>query len=181
MGQPQDLLYGRLQPGKRKLLALAQQLARGHHGAQTAGIEELHLAQVQQNGAVVPPRRRRCRITAQMSGDLRKPILELDGDRGVDPRRVRPHDPDARPYPETTSSRVHSDDLLWYHVSATSFQLVDARMRRRENQAMDTVVIAGAARTPMGGFQGELSPLTAAELGGAAISAALGARRGRGG
>jgi acetyl-CoA C-acetyltransferase len=41
------------------------------------------------------------------------------------------------------------------------------------NQAMDTVVIAGAARTPMGGFQGDLSPLTAAELGGAAISAAL--------
>ncbi len=38
---------------------------------------------------------------------------------------------------------------------------------------MDTVVIAGAARTPMGGFQGELSPLSAAELGGAAISAAL--------
>jgi acetyl-CoA C-acetyltransferase len=31
---------------------------------------------------------------------------------------------------------------------------------------MDTVVIAGAARTPMGGFQGELSPLSAAELGG---------------
>jgi acetyl-CoA C-acetyltransferase len=40
-------------------------------------------------------------------------------------------------------------------------------------QIMDTVVIAGAARTPMGGFQGELSPLSAAELGGAAISAAL--------
>jgi acetyl-CoA acetyltransferase len=31
---------------------------------------------------------------------------------------------------------------------------------------MDTVVIAGAARTPMGGFQGELAPLSAAELGG---------------
>jgi acetyl-CoA C-acetyltransferase len=46
-------------------------------------------------------------------------------------------------------------------------------MRRRENQAMDTVVITGAARTPMGGFQGDLSPLTAAEMGGAAISAAL--------
>ncbi len=38
---------------------------------------------------------------------------------------------------------------------------------------METVVIAGAARTPMGGFQGDLSPLSAAELGGAAISAAL--------
>ncbi|KPQ16232.1 MAG: acetyl-CoA C-acetyltransferase [Rhodobacteraceae bacterium HLUCCO18] len=38
---------------------------------------------------------------------------------------------------------------------------------------METVVIAGASRTPMGGFQGDLSPLSAAELGGAAISAAL--------
>ncbi|MDG4650289.1 acetyl-CoA C-acyltransferase [Roseibacterium sp. SDUM158017] len=38
---------------------------------------------------------------------------------------------------------------------------------------MEDVVIAGAARTPMGGFQGELSPLNAAELGGAAIAAAL--------
>ena len=35
------------------------------------------------------------------------------------------------------------------------------------------IVIAGAARTPMGGFQGELSPMTAPQLGGAAISAAL--------
>ncbi len=38
---------------------------------------------------------------------------------------------------------------------------------------MDQVVIAGAARTPMGGFQGELSPLSASELGGVAIRAAL--------
>ncbi|NKX45554.1 acetyl-CoA C-acyltransferase [Roseicyclus persicicus] len=38
---------------------------------------------------------------------------------------------------------------------------------------MDEVVIAGAARTPMGGFQGALSGATAAELGGAAIAAAL--------
>lgn len=35
------------------------------------------------------------------------------------------------------------------------------------------VVMAGAARTPMGGFQGVLSPLTAPQLGAAAISAAL--------
>jgi acetyl-CoA C-acetyltransferase len=40
-------------------------------------------------------------------------------------------------------------------------------------EIMETVVIAGAARTPMGGFQGALSPLSAAELGGTAISAAL--------
>ena len=38
---------------------------------------------------------------------------------------------------------------------------------------MRNVVIAGASRTPMGGFQGSFSALTAAELGGAAIRAAL--------
>jgi len=37
----------------------------------------------------------------------------------------------------------------------------------------DPIVIVGAARTPMGGFQGALSGATAAELGGAAIAAAL--------
>jgi acetyl-CoA C-acetyltransferase len=38
---------------------------------------------------------------------------------------------------------------------------------------MDEVVIAGAARTPMGGFQGALSGATASDLGGVAIAAAL--------
>lgn len=37
----------------------------------------------------------------------------------------------------------------------------------------DPIVIVGAARTPMGGFQGALSPLTAPELGAAAIHAAV--------
>ena len=37
----------------------------------------------------------------------------------------------------------------------------------------DDVVICGAARTPMGGFQGAFSTLAAAELGGAAIKSAL--------
>ena len=37
----------------------------------------------------------------------------------------------------------------------------------------DPIVIVGAARTPMGGFQGELSDATAPELGGVAIKAAL--------
>ncbi|MEO1775369.1 MAG: acetyl-CoA C-acyltransferase [Pseudomonadota bacterium] len=37
----------------------------------------------------------------------------------------------------------------------------------------EAIAIVGAARTPMGGFQGELSPLTAAELGASAIRAAL--------
>ena len=38
---------------------------------------------------------------------------------------------------------------------------------------MDEVVICGAARTPMGGFQGALSDVPAADLGGVAIKAAL--------
>lgn len=38
---------------------------------------------------------------------------------------------------------------------------------------MEQVVIAGARRTPMGGFRGALSEATAAELGGSAIAAAL--------
>ena len=38
---------------------------------------------------------------------------------------------------------------------------------------MRNVFIAGAARTPMGGFQGALAPLSASELGGRAIGAAL--------
>ncbi len=37
----------------------------------------------------------------------------------------------------------------------------------------DRIVIAGAKRTPMGGFQGEFSSLTASELGGSAIKAAI--------
>ncbi|MEM8824546.1 MAG: acetyl-CoA C-acyltransferase [Pseudomonadota bacterium] len=38
---------------------------------------------------------------------------------------------------------------------------------------MEQVVIAGAKRTPMGGFQGALAGATASELGGAAIAAAM--------
>ena len=37
----------------------------------------------------------------------------------------------------------------------------------------DRVVIAGYARTPMGGFQGVLSPLKATELGASAVRAAV--------
>ncbi|MCL5777501.1 acetyl-CoA C-acyltransferase [Limibaculum sp. FT325] len=39
--------------------------------------------------------------------------------------------------------------------------------------ASDPIVIVGLARTPMGGFQGELSGATASDLGGTAIRAAL--------
>jgi acetyl-CoA C-acetyltransferase len=38
---------------------------------------------------------------------------------------------------------------------------------------VDPIVIVGARRTPMGGFQGDLSGLTASQLGGAAIAAAV--------
>ncbi|SDZ74073.1 acetyl-CoA C-acyltransferase [Rubrimonas cliftonensis] len=38
----------------------------------------------------------------------------------------------------------------------------------------EPIAVVGAARTPMGGFQGALAPLTAPELGAAAIRAALG-------
>ena len=37
----------------------------------------------------------------------------------------------------------------------------------------DPIVIVGTARTPMGGFQGDLAPQTAAQLGGVAIRGAL--------
>ncbi len=40
--------------------------------------------------------------------------------------------------------------------------------------AFDDIVITGAARTPMGGFQGDFAGLTAPQLGSAAIRAALG-------
>lgn len=40
-------------------------------------------------------------------------------------------------------------------------------------ETSDPIVIAGAARTPMGGFQGDFADIKAAALGGAAISAAL--------
>jgi acetyl-CoA C-acetyltransferase len=39
--------------------------------------------------------------------------------------------------------------------------------------ATDPIVISGAARTPMGGFQGDLAGVTAADLGSTAIKAAL--------
>ncbi|MEL7125626.1 MAG: beta-ketoacyl synthase N-terminal-like domain-containing protein, partial [Pseudomonadota bacterium] len=38
---------------------------------------------------------------------------------------------------------------------------------------MKNVVIAGASRTPMGGFQGALRDVTASDLGGVAIAAAM--------
>ena len=43
--------------------------------------------------------------------------------------------------------------------------------------AHDPIVIVGAARTPIGGFQGDLKGLTAPELGSAAIRAAVDPRR----
>ncbi|MFG1463637.1 acetyl-CoA C-acetyltransferase [Xanthobacter sp. DSM 24535] len=45
-------------------------------------------------------------------------------------------------------------------------------MSQQDSQA-DPIVIVSAARTPMGGFQGELKDMTAPQLGAAAIAAAL--------
>ena len=41
------------------------------------------------------------------------------------------------------------------------------------SDAATEIVIAGAARTPMGAFQGDFAPMTAPQLGGAAVAAAL--------
>jgi len=41
------------------------------------------------------------------------------------------------------------------------------------NNTADPVVIVNGARTPMGSFQGDLSPATAPELGATSIKAAL--------
>jgi acetyl-CoA C-acetyltransferase len=47
------------------------------------------------------------------------------------------------------------------------------KFRQEEGFPMKDVVIAGAARTPMGGFQGMFDGIPAAELGGTAIRAAM--------
>ena len=44
---------------------------------------------------------------------------------------------------------------------------------KKARELMENVVICGAARTPIGGFQGALDAVPAARLGGAAIEAAF--------
>ena len=46
-------------------------------------------------------------------------------------------------------------------------------VRRYSSSSLQDVVIVGAARTPMGGFRGSLSSMTAPQLGAVAISGAL--------
>ena len=46
-------------------------------------------------------------------------------------------------------------------------------IRRYSSSSLQDVVIVGAARTPMGGFRGSLSSMSAPQLGAVAISAAL--------
>jgi acetyl-CoA C-acetyltransferase len=61
----------------------------------------------------------------------------------------------------------------------TSLQYLPCKANRKANtvtdeeQVMKKIVIAGAARTPMGGFQGAFEGVDAADLGGTAIKAAL--------
>ena len=49
----------------------------------------------------------------------------------------------------------------------------DRELSEETSVADDPIVIVGSARTPMGGFQGDLAPLSSPELGSAAIKAAL--------
>jgi acetyl-CoA C-acetyltransferase len=58
-------------------------------------------------------------------------------------------------------------------VEMRRFCGISARVNQKEKD-MRSVIISGAARTPMGGFQGDLSGASAAELGGVAIRGALG-------
>ena len=51
--------------------------------------------------------------------------------------------------------------------------LTATRMEMNMATTNDPIVIVGAARTPIGGFQGELAPLAATDLGAAAIKAAV--------
>ena len=46
-------------------------------------------------------------------------------------------------------------------------------VRRYSTSSLQDVVIVGAARTPMGGFRGSLSSMSAPQLGAVAVSAAL--------
>ena len=46
-------------------------------------------------------------------------------------------------------------------------------MKESSTMVTDPVVILSYARTPMGGFLGELSPLTATQLGAAAVKGAV--------
>ncbi len=50
---------------------------------------------------------------------------------------------------------------------------IEVTMGNAESSNLDPVVIVGAVRTPIGGFQGELSAMSATQLGSAAIRSAL--------
>ncbi|WP_300057090.1 acetyl-CoA C-acyltransferase [uncultured Roseobacter sp.] len=73
------------------------------------------------------------------------------------------------------SSVLVESCIKWPHYSFAAFLICKCyeSVRHRGIQIMRNVVIAGAARTAMGGFQGTFSGLQAAELGGVAIRAAM--------
>lgn len=74
------------------------------------------------------------------------------------------------PFPAAASRRDCGH--LWafqiFHVGVVSQVLIERRVN-----SMRDVVITGAARTPMGGFQGDFADVDAPTLGGIAIKAAL--------
>jgi acetyl-CoA C-acetyltransferase len=58
-------------------------------------------------------------------------------------------------------------------TAMTPITLTDTNERRGHPMSQHSIVIAAARRTPIGSFQGSLSPLSATDLGAAAIRAAL--------
>jgi hypothetical protein len=158
-------------PASASRYSLPKQLPRGHHGAQTAGVEEFHLAEIQQDQHRHRPTGFG-RSPAQPTRDLRKRSLNWMA-TAASIRGVRPHDADAIDRMKRQVHECTPTNCSGITVATESFQLVDAHRTRKGTRVMDTVVIAGAARTPMGGFQGELSPLSPRNWAVSAIAAAL--------
>src|SRR5262245_47729360 len=86
--------------------------------------------------------------------------------------------PGSAPYQSALDTRVGAmrpacprpvdlPELAVFHRSASSRSEIRPEMASMTEH--DPIVVVGMARTAIGGFQGALAPLTAAELGGAAI------------
>ena len=72
-GQRHDLVHGGCQPDQNQFARTTQQFTRGNDGAQPAGIDESNLSKIKDEITVMP------------RNNIAKPILEGDGDTGVDP------------------------------------------------------------------------------------------------
>jgi hypothetical protein len=69
-------------------------------------------------------------------------------------------------------ANIFPGDMLWKNFGITRNGKV-VFYDYDEIEYLDPIVIVSAARTPMGSFQGDFSPLAAHDLGGAAIKAAV--------